>query len=396
MRIAFFSNDFPPNLGGIAEVGRRLCEELARRGHEVHVVTHRPVGVRPDEAAPPYAVHRLFPPYPQGVLRSAGGPWRLIRWRAAARRAVEAFWPSCRPEVLLAGKYSPFYPMLFRRLPCPLLLLLHGQEVGGALAGWRPLRRRGLRRTVRRAAWTFCNSAYTLGLLRRLCGRDVNASATGCGYPVEQIVADPDRAAARRALGWDDAPVLLTVARLVPRKGIDTTIRALELVRRHLPDCRYVVAGDGPARPALERLARETLGDGCVRFLGRVDEPTRRNLYLAGDLFVMPSRTEGGVVEGFGISFLEANAHGLAAVGSKAGGIPDAVVHDQTGLLVEPDDPAALAGAVVELLEDPARRRRMALAGQEMIRRRYNWPAIVDEMEPRLREAAVAAGPRGA
>jgi len=187
------------------------------------------------------------------------------------------------------------------------------------------------------------------------------------------------------------------VARLVLRKGIDTTLRALPLIRGTYPTARYAIIGEGPAQPELERITDELGLRACVQFMGFVPEAVKRDAYTASSLYVMPSRPgEQGEVEGFGISFLEANALWVAGVGSRAGGIPDAVADGETGVLVAPDDPADLARAVVELLGQPERCRAMARAGQERIRTRFNWRSIVDQIESRLTAAVTPRSGGGA
>src|SRR5213078_2192131 len=139
----------------------------------------------------------------------------------------------------------------------------------------------------------------------------------------------------------DGGPWLLTVSRLDTHKGIDTVIRALPAVRAAFPTVRYAVAGVGSRRPEFERLvAALGLGD-AVRFLGFVADADLPALYNAADLYVGASRRYDLLAEGFGIALVEASACGLAVVAGDSGGVPDAVRDGETGLLVDPDDPAA-------------------------------------------------------
>src|SRR5207244_4300954 len=126
---------------------------------------------------------------------------------------------------------------------------------------------------------------------------------------------------------------------------------------------RDAVGGVGSRRDALEALVTELgLGD-AVRLLGFVPDADLPALYNAADLFVLASRRHDLLVEGFGIAFVEAAACGLAVIGSRSGGIPEAIREGETGLLVDPEDPAALAAAAVRVLEDDALRRRLGAAG---------------------------------
>ncbi|MGH7521470.1 MAG: glycosyltransferase family 4 protein, partial [Gemmatimonadales bacterium] len=103
-------------------------------------------------------------------------------------------------------------------------------------------------------------------------------------------------------------------------------------------------------------------------------------LYNAADLYVGASRRHELLVEGFGISLVEASACGLAVVGGRSGGVPDAVREGETGILVDPDDPAAVAAGVTELLSDPERRQRLGAAGRRAVETYYNWDRVVQEL----------------
>jgi phosphatidylinositol alpha-1,6-mannosyltransferase len=136
----------------------------------------------------------------------------------------------------------------------------------------------------------------------------------------------------------------------------------------------------GEQLPQFERLARE-LGIGeTVRFLGAVPDAELPALYNATDLYVGASRRVELLAEGFGISLVEASACGLAVVGGRSGGVPDAVRDGETGILVDPDDPAAVAAGVNELLANPERRRQLGAAGRKAVEAYYNWDRVVADL----------------
>jgi phosphatidylinositol alpha-1,6-mannosyltransferase len=189
-----------------------------------------------------------------------------------------------------------------------------------------------------------------------------------------------DTRAVRAKYGLDGGGWLLTVSRLEWHKGIDTVIRALPAVRAAHPGTRYAVAGVGPRRPQLERLAAELGLTDAVRFLGAVPDDELPAVYNAADLYVGVSRRHELLAEGFGISLVEASACGRAVVGGRSGGVPDAVREGETGILVDPDDPAAVAAGVSELLGDPERRRQYGAAGRRAVETYYNWDRVVDEL----------------
>lgn len=184
----------------------------------------------------------------------------------------------------------------------------------------------------------------------------------------------------RERFGLSGGPWLLTVARVEWHKGIDTVIKALPAIRAAHPGARYAVAGVGPRLPQLERLARETGVADAVRFLGSVADADLPALYNAADLYVGASRRHDLLVEGFGISLVEASASGLAVVGGRSGGVPDAVRDGETGILVDPEQPAAVAAGVNRLLADDALRKKLGAGGRTAVERYYNWDRVAKDL----------------
>jgi phosphatidylinositol alpha-1,6-mannosyltransferase len=164
----------------------------------------------------------------------------------------------------------------------------------------------------------------------------------------------------------------------VPRKGQDVLIRALPLIQRAVPDAALLMVSGGPYRATLERLARETGVERDVVFTGSVSWAELPAHYAAGDVFAMPCRTRrGGLdVEGLGMVFLEAAACGLPVVAGTSGGAPEAVQDGVTGHVVQPRSPDAVATAISDLLDDPAKARAMGTAGRAWVEQRWSWTTI--------------------
>jgi phosphatidylinositol alpha-1,6-mannosyltransferase len=200
------------------------------------------------------------------------------------------------------------------------------------------------------------------------------------GTTPEHFRPGVDARAVKARYGLDDGAWLITVARLEWHKGIDTVIKALPAVRAAHPGTRYAVAGVGDRGPHLEQLARDLgLGD-AVRFLGAVPDADLPALYNAADLYVGASRRHDLLAEGFGISLVEASACGLAVVGGRSGGVPDAVREGETGILVDPDDPLAVAAGINTLLADAELRQRLGAAGRRAVETFYNWDRVVNDL----------------
>jgi glycosyltransferase involved in cell wall biosynthesis len=173
-------------------------------------------------------------------------------------------------------------------------------------------------------------------------------------------------------------PVIMTIARLHPEKGVDLLLRALVTVRSHWPDATAVVIGEAPeghehhARE-LSALTRELRLADAVSFAGFVDEP--EELAAAATLYVQPSRREG-----FGLAVLEAMAAGVPVVAAEVEGLRRLVTHGLTGTLVRPEDPLALAEGILGVLEDPSGAQRRAAEARDAVRDRYSLDRCVDRL----------------
>lgn len=306
--------------------------------------------------------------------RAGGGPASNLA--VSVRGLVEA--ARFRPRAVLSGHVvtGPAARAIGRAAGVPVIQYVHADELRT-----RP-------RTARLAA-------------------GAEAVVAVSAHTVAQVVdAGADPARVHRVLNGVDLPAvpcgktaprptLITVARLEDRyKGHDTLIRALPLIRARVPEVEWVVVGDGSLRPELERLAEREGVRAAVRFLGTVTDAERDAALDRARVFAMPSRLPAGGVggEGFGIVYLEAAARGLPVVAGNVGGALDAVVDGETGLLVNPDDPAAVAGAISGLLCDPERAAALGAAGERRARQ-FSWPIVARQVEDLILDA-IRAGPR--
>ena len=200
-----------------------------------------------------------------------------------------------------------------------------------------------------------------------------------------------ERRAARAALGLPvQGPLLSSVSRLVPRKGMDVLIEAANRLAPSYPDLVVAIAGDGRELGHLRRLAEQS--PVTVEVLGRVSQEDRAALLGAADVFVMACRNRwlGLEQEGFGIVFLEAAAAGVPQVAGDSGGASEAVVDGETGLVVaDPGDPGAVAQALRSLLADPNRRRRMGRAARSRVQESFDNDVLASRLADVLAGVAV-------
>lgn len=246
-----------------------------------------------------------------------------------------------------------------------------------------------LRKVLGEAGAVICVSEFTR---REAIGLGVDPSKTHVLHPgVDLLRFRPDsgrRIRARRRLGVDGNQVILSVGRLVARKGGDQVVASMPEILQALPNAILLMAGRGPHEDSLRALAASLGLEQQVRFLGHILDAELPDLYRAADLFVMPSRqiAETGEVEGFGMVFLEASATAIPVIGGNSGGMRDAIVQGETGYLIDPNDSVELTRRATELLLDRRKARRMGSRGRQWVEANFSWDIAAEQLAAILRE----------
>ncbi len=219
------------------------------------------------------------------------------------------------------------------------------------------------------------SEAVRQDLLRRGIGSPERLSVVPLGLDLDPLIqCEMVRGQLRAELGVGDVPLVGIIARLVPIKRHEDFLAAATVVASRIPNCRFLVVGDGELRGRLEARSRELGLGGRVHFLGwRGDLP---RIYADLDLVALSSANEG-----LPVSLIEAMAAGRPVVATRVGGVPDLVEHGVTGLLVSPEDPAALAEATMALLTDPERRRAMGEAGRKRVHPAFSAERLVEDID---------------
>lgn len=385
----FVTQDFAPDLGGMA----RRHVELARRfpGMVVSTVGH-PDAARVD-AGQPWRVVRQ--PFPFSGAKTFVNQLRWARWLRHESAGGDV-------RMLHCGNLRPCgHPVWWasRRTGVPYLIYVNGLDLLRERAKTRgnPTKRLVTRAVFEDARGIVATSDFT-GELTAEVMRDVGVRREP---PVARIHlgTDPswfhpgrDTRRLRARLGLGDAPLLVTIARLVPHKGQDTAIRALARLRARHPSLRYLVVGRGPDEARLRALAAELGVGDAVTFAGALPDDEVAEAYATATVYLGLSRREGEYeVEGFGISLVEAAASGAPSVAGRAGGVPSAVVEGKTGVLVDPTDVDAVAAAVGALLDDETRRAALGRTAREVAVSHYNWDRVARETEAFARRVAPEA-----
>lgn len=373
-KILLLSEIFPPRVGGS---GRWFWEIYRRLPRERVVVA---AGQHPQQEAFDAAhdvdmnVARVPLTLDAWGIRSLRG----LRGYARAYRAVRSLSRREGIEWIHCGRLLPegwIAWLLGKRYGLPYLCYVHGEETSyGVLSrelGWM------MRRVLAGAKCVIANSHNTAGILCK--SWDVPEAKLHVLHPgadTDQFVPAPRDAAARRRLGWNDRPVVLTVGRLQRRKGHDVVIQALAAVRRAIPDVLYAIVGDGEERGALEQFVRQEGAADHVQFLGELVEDRLVECYQQCDLFVLANREINGDIEGFGMVLLEAQACGKPVVAGASGGTAETMNVPETGVVVPCEGPEALAEVIVDLLSDAERRERMGQEARTWTVAHFGWEAL--------------------
>jgi phosphatidylinositol alpha-1,6-mannosyltransferase len=377
--------DFPPRAGGIA---RALGEIVRHSQGNIEVCTGRMIGDAAWDQASGLRIVRA--PVNAERLRTLGG---LIQWGRTADRLLR----SRAPSFIWAGNLKPAGHVarwLGTSRGIPYGLVVYGLDL--ALVSEQSRRSSRKRRRARMlfedAAGIVACSQWTAERCRALL-QQLDLAQVSQRIRVIPLGADQRRFSP--VGGRYPLPAgqwLLTVARLMPHKGIDTGIRAVASLRDRFPDLRYAVAGAGPARESLAALVTELGVSDQVVFLGAVSDEELPALYRSAAIYLGLSREQGNDVEGFGLALVEAQASGCPVVAVRSGGIPDAVADGESGILVAPSDPAAAAQAIASLLEDPGRRSSLGAAGRRRVEEELNWDKVVAEFSRAAREFRARSG----
>ena len=186
-----------------------------------------------------------------------------------------------------------------------------------------------------------------------------------------------DKKKSRKKFGFNESDkILLTLSRLVSRKGHEVVINAISLIVKKIPRIKYIITGSGSKKyeENLKRLASELKLDKNVFFLGYIDEEKKNDLYNACDIYIMNSHKTNnrGDSEGFGITFLESNACGKPIIGTNVGGIPDAISDYENGLLIEANSPTKTAAAILELFNNNELYDRLSINGLSRIKENFS------------------------
>ncbi len=390
MHVLYITTNFPrwegdPHSPWIVEMIRLL----RRRGVEVDVLapSYQGLGDHTIYDIPVYRHRYFFKPW-ENLTHTEGAPNRiknplylplvapymlsgvLATIRRCRRRrydVIHVHWPLPQGVFGLVGK---------RVSGARLVASFHGAEL--LLVRRYPFLQPILKYLTERCDAVSANSSFTAGLIRQIADVEVQVIPYGSALKVPGTLEVPgtSRPSARHL----EPGRVLFVGRLIERKGLPHLIEAMDRLKERL-QVRLDIVGLGYQEMELKRMVAERGLEKVVIFRGRVTEEELNELYAGCDVFVLPSIVDAqGDTEGLGVVLLEALSYKKPVIGTNVGGIPDIIIPDETGLMVEAGHSAALAQAIERVLTDQALARRLGEAGFEYVSQRFSWPRIVDEV----------------
>ena len=312
----------------------------------------------------------LMLPPPANIVVSL---WRLVfsDLRLYARTLITTAWLVRRHRIntICVGELvtGSWLGLAMRSLfGCKVIIYVHGEEIttvtGGRLAGNRRAQ------YLHAADKVVAVSSFTCDALTHLMGmRPEKIALIHNGVDTDRFTPGPPSAHLIAKHGLEGKRMILSVGRLVTRKGIDNAIRAVGKLAPEMPELRYLIVGDGENRAELEQIIREEGLSRIVTLVGKTSDEDLLGYLRTCELFVLPNRTmPNGDTEGFGLVFREANACNKPVIGGRAGGVVEAVVEGVSGLLVDGADVDAVAAAIGEILRDPALAAQLSAGGLKL------------------------------
>ena len=356
MKTLLFTLEYPPFYGGVANYYGNLVKYWPKRDN-ISVLNNN-----------------------NGLLINR--TWPVLKWLSAIPRLREAI-KKGRIDHIIVGHILPLglAALLCRQLyPIKYSVILHGLDFSRATQIWR---KRIISKIILiKADKIICANSYTAELVKSFLGGKVDGKIKIVNPGAEQLATRNSQLATqlKKKYHLNNKIILLSVGRLVKRKGFDQVIEALPEVLKQAPNLIYVIIGDGEElRNYQLNITNYELSDKII-IINKAADGERDAWYNLCDIFIMPAKNINGDFEGFGIVYLEANLAGKPVIASLSGGVGDAVIDDLNGLIVDPLDLNEIARTVIKLAQDTNLRRRLGEQGRERAIRKFNWPGQVEKI----------------
>lgn len=265
--------------------------------------------------------------------------------------------------------------LINKTMGIPYICFVHGEDVETASTSrelcWL------IKRSLGSASYLISNSQNTAKIL--LDNWNTMPSKTKVIHPgvdANRFIPDNYNSEVRYELGWKDRPVILTVGRLQERKGHDMMIKALPIIREQIPNVLYAIVGDGEQRPILDRLVNELDLSYHVLFMSEISDEKIIKCYQQCDVFILPNRTVGRDIEGFGMVLVEAQSCGKPVIAGDSGGTAETMIVGESGVVIDCTSVSTIVDNIVPILNDKDLANRMGEKGQRYVKENLDWGSL--------------------
>ncbi|MFH1421144.1 MAG: glycosyltransferase family 4 protein [Planctomycetota bacterium] len=360
MKILMCSNSFPPSGGGSQRYALEVATHLKESGEEVTFIT------RYQNGSEEFDKKLSFP-----VIRKKSKLSLIIKFISLVMRM--------KPDIIFVAHRADFAALasfVNKFFGIPYVISVYGGEI------LHSFRTKSVKKNFAHSKKIIAISRFTKSLLTDLDVAEDKIVVVPCGTDPNLFHPDLNTEQVVKKHNLTNKKVILSVSRLVERKGHANVIAAMPEILEKIPEALYIIVGKGKEEDNLKKQVSQLILEEKVIFAGFVPDNEIPYYYAACDLFIMPSfpAQEGENVEGFGIAYLEANSCGKPVIGGKSGGTEDAVIDGKTGILVDPQNIEEITDAVVNILSDKSLAAQMGKNGRERVVTELNWSSVTKKI----------------
>jgi len=352
--------DFPPQTGGVANYLSNFSQNLP--ADKIVVLANKTEHSQHFDGQQKYKIIR------EKLLFTYFWP----QWLKASKIIKNIIAQEKTEQIIISHVLPMGYIALILNLP--FIVILHGYDI--VLAKQSSWKKYWLKKILSKSKHIIVNSHFTENQVLEL---GIDQEKTTIVYPCPNIspkfLNETEKQIILHDLNLFHKKILLSVGRLVNRKGFDLVIKSLPEVIKKIPNLIYLIVGNGPERKNLEELTEKLRVADHVTFLEDIKDSNLPCYYDLANIFIMPTRTiENADVEGFGIVYLEANLFGKPVIAAKTGGVQDAVIDGQTGILVSPENVQEITQVILRLFNDPNLMSKLGTQGKNRVLQEFQWP----------------------
>lgn len=356
---------FFPKIGGIEALMTGMADAMSQTGKEVLVVADGPE--LPSDKLHKYKIIRFNQWKPLRRFRKAGYIKKLC-----LDNDIEAIYADSWKSIEYL-KYET----------AKIFVLAHGTEIQKNFSNWnlyKLWKQKRIHNSYLKSTKIAANSNYTKDLLiETLNIKNNKIEIIHPGIDVYDKFINKDTLDKIKNIIKNSNPVILTLARLEKRKGHEIVLDAVSKLIKKYPRILYIIAGDGPSKEDIKNHAFNLGLEKNIRFLGWITEPEKSVLLKSTDVFVMAPHIQNESVEGFGMVFIDAAFHGIASIGTNNGGIPDAIIDGETGLIAKTSDLGDITEKIDQLLSDEKMRKLLGQNAKKNAQSHFTWNKKVEE-----------------